>query len=113
MYYEGDTLDEQRGPRSVEELMNRYAGHRSRGGLQPFAIRLSAYDNARLGLLASKLDVPKTTLARDLLKAAVNQAIGSVQFRNDGEEGWFYEALEHIERADEIRREMENEDYSP
>ena len=101
-------MDEQRDPRNVEELINRYTGQRSRGGLQPFAIRLSAYDNARLGLLASKLGVPKTTLARELLKAAINQAMGSVQFRNQGEEDGFYEALDHIEREDEIRRDFED-----
>lgn len=58
----------------IEEL----EGRASRKAPKPvtFSMRLSERHHARLVWLAGKLGVPKTPLAEELLKAAVDEALG-------------------------------------
>lgn len=58
----------------IEELEGR-ASRRARKPVT-FSMRLSEGHHARLVWLAEKLDMPKTPLAEELLKAAVDEAIG-------------------------------------
>ena len=64
-----------------------------------FSMRLSAREHAKLVWLANNLDVPKTPLAEELLKAALEEAIERYAgwASPDDPEGFIAEALEGIE----------------
>ena len=57
----------------LEELENRGGKKQSRP--VPFSMRLGEWDHARLVWLAGRLDVPKTRLAEEMLRAAVEEAV--------------------------------------
>lgn len=81
----------------IEEL----EGRASRRATKPvtFSMRLSEGHHARLVWLAEKLDMPKTPLAEDLLKAAVDEAIGQYAewAAPEDPEGFLEGAREEIE----------------
>lgn len=57
----------------IEELKDRAGKKHSKP--VPFSMRLGERDHARLLWLAGRLDVPKTRLAEEMLRAAVEEAI--------------------------------------
>jgi predicted DNA-binding protein len=65
------------------------------------SIRIAPRDLARLEYLADDLDVPKTTLARELLSAALIQALDSMNILEESKPA-VLEDLQRIE--DEITR---------
>lgn len=81
----------------IEEL----EGKATRKAPKPvtFSMRLSERDHAKLLWLANSLDVPKTPLAEDLLKAAVDEAIEQYAgwASSEDPEGFLNEALKRIE----------------
>lgn len=102
-------MSDNRPVHSVEELMGRYRGGRpSPRVLQMMGVRLSHEDHGRLSLLASTFEVPKATLARDLLRAAISEALGSIEFETHEEEARFYSELAELQ---EDARQSEVEDY--
>lgn len=81
----------------IEELEGR-AGKRASKPVT-FSMRLSERDHAKLLWLAQNLDVPKTPLAEELLKAAVDEAIEQYAgwASSDDPEGFLEEARGSIE----------------
>ncbi len=84
----------------IEEL----EGKATRKAPKPvtFSMRLSERDHAKLLWLANSLDVPKTPLAEDLLKAAVDEAIEQYAgwASSEDPEGFLNEALKRIENLE-------------
>ena len=68
----------------------------------PFSMRLGERDHARLVWLSEKLGVPKTPLAEQLLKAAVDEAMERYAgwASPDDPEGFLEEALGSIEASE-------------
>ena len=57
----------------LEKLENR--GGKKHSKPVPFSMRLGERDHARLVWLAGRLDVPKTRLAEEMVRAAVEEAV--------------------------------------
>lgn len=89
-------------PDSVGDLLGRYSGGVARAGLRTLGVRLSERDHIRLEMAAAHYGVPKATFARDLLRAALSEAMASMTFPDPGEEDAFTEA--YAERMMELDR---------
>ncbi len=97
-----------RPPESVGDLLGRYSGGFSKTGLKTLGVRLSEQDHLRLDMVAAHFGVPKATFARDLLRAALTEAMASIHFSNPQEQAEFDEEYQqrqvdlHIAQQEEM-----------
>lgn len=87
-------------PQSVGDLLSVYSGGFSRSGMKTLGVRLSEQDHIRLDMVANRYDVPKATFARDLLRAALSEAMASIHFEDPEDQQDF--DVEYHERLQEL-----------
>lgn len=92
-------------PESVGDLLGRYSGGFSKTGLRTLGVRLSEEDHIRLDMVAAHFGVPKATFARDLLRAALTEAMSSVRFVEPEDQMEF--DREYAERMIDLQDERE------
>jgi len=91
-------------PESVGDLLNRYSvGMIAKSNLRTLGVRLSEVNHIRLEMIAAHYGVPKGTFARDLLDAALTEAMSSLHFDSPDEEAEFDARLD--ERMTELHSE--------
>ncbi len=87
---------------SIERLM---AGGIRQGptALQVLGLRLSQRDHSVLALLADMSHVPKATFARNLMKAAISDAVHAAEFDTPEENTEFEFRMQYIQDEQEAR----------
>jgi len=76
-------------PESVGDLLGRYSEGISKASLRTLGVRLSEEDHILLDMIAAHYGVPKATFARDLMSAALSEAMSSMRFENPEDEAEF------------------------
>jgi len=86
-------VGEKQLPASVRELLSGYTQPKSGPDTLVLGVRLQEGDHVRLEVLAEHFGVPKATFARDLLRASISEALGSLQFDDHDQAQAFLEDL--------------------
>jgi len=81
-------------PESVSDLLDRYSEGISKSNLRTLGVRLSEQDHILLGLIAAHYGVAKATFARDLMSAALSEAVDSMHFENEDDQMKFQARLD-------------------
>ena len=76
-------------PESVRDLLGRYSEGIAKSNLRTLGVRLSEEDHITLETIAEHYGVPKATFARDLMSAALSEAMNSMRFENEDDEAQF------------------------
>jgi hypothetical protein len=99
---EGESIGSNSGPpESVGDLLDRYSeGMIAKSQLRTLGVRLSEEDHIHLELIVAHYGVPKATFARDLMSAALSEAMDSMRFENEDDQMKFQ--VEYDERIMEL-----------
>src|SRR5215211_7711321 len=91
-------------PESVSDLLGRYSEGISKSSLRTLGLRLSEEDHIRLEMIAAHYGVPKATFARDLMSAALSEAMNSMRFESPEDQEEF--EVRYGERLIDLPAEM-------
>lgn len=84
--YRAVQFNEQDGWPTISMLMHSHQQHLNESGAKrTLGLRISEFDHARLDVLSTYLDVPRSSLARDILSGGITEAFNVMGFHDTPE----------------------------